>query len=103
MLPIANGTYTNSTHFTYTFLCKNCILADGTTFKATDATAMLGFAYSTKAPTTKTSVTTAFTKHESQGSYGLDLAPAKSANYATWALYSNGSKPMAVAETRFRA
>lgn len=42
--PIANGTYVNSTHWTYTFLCSKCILTDGTTFKAADATPNFGYA-----------------------------------------------------------
>jgi len=103
MIPIANGTYTNATHFTYTFLCKGCILSDGTTFKATDTSARIGWAYSTKAPATKTSVTTTFSRHDTQGSWSLDIPSAKSSKYATWALQANGSAPMAMAEMKFRA
>jgi len=35
--PIAKGTYVNSTHYPYTFLCEGCLLIDGTTF-ATNTT-----------------------------------------------------------------
>lgn len=42
MISIADGTYTNATHFTYTFLCRNCILNDGTTFKANWTSSILG-------------------------------------------------------------
>jgi len=103
MLPIASGTYTNATHYTYTFLCRGCILGNGTTFEATDATAVLGFAYSTKSPVTKSSVTTSFTKHDTQGNYGLDIAAAKTAQYDIWAQYANASKSINTARLRFRA
>ncbi|TVY68649.1 Cellobiose dehydrogenase [Lachnellula suecica] len=88
MIPIANGTYVNSTHYTYTFLCRGCILADGTTFTATSANAVLGYAYSTKAPTTKANVTTAFSKHDTQGNFGFDLTATKTASYDVWAQYA---------------
>jgi hypothetical protein len=103
MIPISSGTYTNATHFTYTFLCKGCILSDGTTFKATDTSATLGFAYSTKSPTTKTSVTTTFAKHDTQGSWSLDIPSAKTAKYDTWAALANGTTPIAMSERKFRA
>ena len=44
--PVANGTYVNGTHFTLTFLCKGCILTDGSTFAASDTDGYLGWALS---------------------------------------------------------
>jgi len=44
--PIANGTYINGTHFIINFLCKGCILTDGSTFAASDTDGYLGFALS---------------------------------------------------------
>ncbi|KAF2020934.1 iron reductase domain protein [Aaosphaeria arxii CBS 175.79] len=82
--PIANGTYVNSTHWTYTFLCSNCIQTDGTTFKSSDTTASIGFAFSATAPTQKTNAGSAVSKHTSQGLVTFDLTKAKNANFATW-------------------
>lgn len=47
--PITNGTYINGTHFIATFLCKGCILEDGTTFSSSDTSGYLGWALSSKA------------------------------------------------------
>lgn len=94
MYPIANGTYTNSTHFTYTFLCSKCIASDGSTFDATETGATIGWAHNTASPTTKTSVTTTFTKHNSQGNFALDVVAGKAAGYEQWSTYANGSTPM---------
>ncbi|KAG9237763.1 hypothetical protein BJ875DRAFT_480952 [Amylocarpus encephaloides] len=88
VVPIANGTYTNTTHFVSTFICKNCILADGTTFGSADTTNAIGWAFSTAAPKTKASASTAFSKHQSQGNYQADLTTARTADYAKWAAYA---------------
>jgi len=52
---IANGTYVNETHFTLTFLCKGCILDDGSTFAATDTDGYLGWAMSSMSLSSNTS------------------------------------------------
>ncbi|KAH8678689.1 hypothetical protein BGZ60DRAFT_428519 [Tricladium varicosporioides] len=94
MKEISAGTYVNSTHFVYTFLCQNCMsMADGSSFSPTDPLAVMGFAISTAAPTTKTSLTTAFPRHSSQGSYQLDVTKGYSSQYASWAALANGTKP----------
>lgn len=85
MTPIADGTYVNATHWSYTFLCSGCILADGTTFTGKETSAGLGFAINTAAPPTAASVTTSFSKHSAQGKFTIDMAAAKSDKYATWA------------------
>ncbi|KAF4611324.1 hypothetical protein G7Y89_g15689 [Cudoniella acicularis] len=85
MTPIASGTYVNATHYSYTFLCKACILADGTTFKASDATDTLGFAFSTAAPATPANHASALVHHASDGHFTANIAGAKSAKYDAWA------------------
>jgi len=85
LVPIANGTYTNTTHWSLTFLCKACILTDGTTFARASATDVLGWAYSSAAPATPASKSTTFTKHTKQGQYSADLAAARSPMFDTWA------------------
>ncbi|OAK96395.1 CBD9-like protein [Phaeosphaeriaceae sp. SRC1lsM3a] len=90
-VPIANGTYVNSTHWTYTFLCSNCIQADGTTFKATDTTPSIGFALNPSGPSQKTNAASAVGKHTAQGQAVFDLSKAKSAKFATWKSWAKPS------------
>jgi hypothetical protein len=90
--PIANGTYVNSTHWTYTFLCSNCIQSDGTTFKATDAAPSIGWALSATAPAQKGSASSTVSKHSSQGQVAFDLTKARSANFATWKSWASATK-----------
>ncbi|KAF2110654.1 hypothetical protein BDV96DRAFT_552957 [Lophiotrema nucula] len=82
--PIANGTYVNSTHWTYTFLCSNCIQTDGTTFTANDDLPSLGWALNSAAPSQKTNAASAVAKHTTEGTYQIDLTKARSANFNTW-------------------
>ncbi|KAH7396759.1 hypothetical protein DE146DRAFT_49814 [Phaeosphaeria sp. MPI-PUGE-AT-0046c] len=82
--PIANGTYVNSTHWTYTFLCSNCIQTDGTTFKATDTAPSIGFALNPSAPSQKANAASAVGKHTGQGQAVFDLSKARNAKFATW-------------------
>jgi hypothetical protein len=82
--PIANGTYVNSTHWTYTFLCSRCILSDGTTFAANDSVAVIGWASNGPAPGVKSNAAASLGRHTSQGIVGLDLGMAKSAKFAAW-------------------
>ncbi|EPE28379.1 CBD9-like protein [Glarea lozoyensis ATCC 20868] len=103
LYPIANGTYTNTTHWVSTFLCKACLSTDGSTFDASAASDTLGWAFNTAAPTTKSSVTTTFTKHGSQGSYSADLKSAKTAKYATWAAYASNTTSTAFVKKEFEA
>jgi hypothetical protein len=82
--PIANGTYVNSTHWTYTFLCSNCIQADGTTFKTTDTEPSIGYVLNPTAPTQKANAAAAVSKHTAQGQAVFDLSKAKSEKFSTW-------------------
>jgi hypothetical protein len=67
MTPIANGTYVNSTHWTYTFTCSKCIQSDGTTFQAGDPAPIIGWAYNAKSPSQIASASSAVSKHSAQG------------------------------------
>ncbi|PVH99549.1 iron reductase domain protein [Periconia macrospinosa] len=82
--PIANGTYTNATHWTYTFLCTGCILSDGTTFAAADTTPSFGYALNPAAPDQKGTPGAPVKKHTAQGQVKVDLSKAKSEKYALW-------------------
>ncbi|KAF2706157.1 iron reductase domain protein [Pleomassaria siparia CBS 279.74] len=82
--PIANGTYVNATHWTYTFLCSKCILSDKTTFAPTDLTASFGYALNAAAPAQKTNPASSVAKHTSQGQVSLDLKKAQSASFESW-------------------
>lgn len=85
-LPIANGTFVNSTHLSYTFVCEGCIVG-GTTSFASDAEApVLGYAVSTTSPDTISSASSALTYHDAaSGEWGFSISGAKSASYSTWA------------------
>lgn len=92
ILPIANGTFVNSTHLSYTFLCQGCIVGGTTTFKATDETPVLGYAVSSTDPTDVSDSTTALTYHDAGfGEYGVVAASAQSANFETWASWASAT------------
>ncbi|KAH7082967.1 hypothetical protein BKA63DRAFT_140684 [Paraphoma chrysanthemicola] len=82
--PIANGTYVNSTHWTYTFLCSKCIQSDGTTFKATDSAPSLGWVLNAQAPAQRANAAASVSKHSSQGQAIFDLSKARSSKFETW-------------------
>ncbi|KAK7516236.1 GMC oxidoreductase [Phyllosticta citriasiana] len=86
LYPIEKGSFVNSTHYSYTFLCKNCITGDSDSFKTSTATAVLGWALSDTAPNTPSSASSVLKYHSTGfGEFGLKVADAESANYATWA------------------
>lgn len=86
--PIANGTFVNSTHLSYTFLCKGCIVDDVTSLKSASPT--LGWAISSRAPATVTDPASALNFHSAGfGEFGVDVAGAKSASYAQWASWAS--------------
>jgi hypothetical protein len=87
-IPIANGTYVNSTHWTYTFLCSKCIQNDGTTFKPTDSAPSLGFALNPTAPSQKTNPASSVSKHTAQGQALFDLSKARSTKFEVWKGYA---------------
>ncbi|KAK7408956.1 hypothetical protein QQX98_008900 [Neonectria punicea] len=83
---IASGTSVNDTAFTYTFLCEGCIKGDSTTFAATDDAPAIGWALSTTALDDPSAADGALNYHSAGfGGFAIDLASAKSADYATWA------------------
>ncbi|KUI55306.1 Cellobiose dehydrogenase [Cytospora mali] len=91
-LPIANGTFVNSTHVSYTFLCKGCILGGSTTFTATAEDAALAYAVASTSPSTISDSTSALTYHDSGfGDFSVVTADAKSSDVATWASWASAS------------
>lgn len=85
MTPIASGTYVNATHWSLTFLCSRCVLADGTTFAANASTDVLGWAFATAAPATPASHNSSLPRHSSQGNYGMSFTSARTAKFGTYA------------------
>ncbi|QDS72710.1 hypothetical protein FKW77_003452 [Venturia effusa] len=85
MAPIAAGTFVNSTHVSFTFVCTNCMRTDGKAFAPTDSQAIIGWAMSQTAVTTPSDPASVLSFHAAGfGMQGLTLADAKSANFATW-------------------
>ncbi|KAJ4371048.1 hypothetical protein N0V86_008743 [Didymella sp. IMI 355093] len=99
-LPIANGTFVNSTHLSYTFLCKGCIVGGDTTFTKTDENPVLGWALSSTDPTTPSDPASELPYHDAGfGLYGQPAAAAQSAQFETWASWAsaatgNGTAPI---------
>lgn len=81
---IPNGTYVNSTHWTYTFLCSKCIQTDRTTFAPTDTAPSLGYALNANAPAQKTNPASSVAKHTAQGQVVFDLSKAKNSEFEKW-------------------
>lgn len=91
-LPIANGTFVNSTHLSYTFVCSGCIIGGTTTFDATDAAPIIGYAVSTSNPTTVSSSSSALVYHDAGANeYGFSTSSAQSASYSTWASWASSA------------
>ncbi|ROW03750.1 hypothetical protein VMCG_05352 [Cytospora schulzeri] len=92
LMPIANGTFVNSTHFSYTFLCQGCILGGSTSFAATDETPVLGYAVSSTNPTDVSDPTTDLSYHDAGfGEFGVVAASAQSADFQTWASWASAA------------
>ncbi|KAB8071781.1 hypothetical protein BDV29DRAFT_12615 [Aspergillus leporis] len=92
---IADGTSVNSTHLTYTFLCRGCVVGTPTTFGADMDSYFFGWALSKTSPKTPASASAVLNYHAAGfGSFQMVLANAKSAKYSTWA-----SKAKATATT----
>lgn len=91
-LPIANGTFVNSTHLSYTFVCEGCIVGGTTSFASDDEAPVLGYAVSTSNVDTVSSSSSALTYHDAgSGEWGFSISGAKSASYATWAAMSSNA------------
>ncbi|KAF9774126.1 hypothetical protein IL306_007874 [Fusarium sp. DS 682] len=93
--PIEKGTKVGADSFTFTFLCEGCIKTDGTTFKASDANGVVGFAMGTVALDDPTDSAGALNYHGAGfGGFSLDTAAAQSADFETWAkLASDATTP----------
>lgn len=97
---IAEGTFVNSTHFSYTFLCTGCITGDSGAFDVTGTTAVLGWALSKTAPTTPASADSKLGYHSTGfGAFGMTIANAEQAEYATWAKMASASSSGSSAST----
>lgn len=91
-LPIANGTFVNSTHYSFTFLCEGCIVGGSTTFAATDDIPVLGWALSSSNPTTPSDPASDLPYHDAGfGLYGLPAAKAQSSSFETWASWASSA------------
>ncbi|CBY00399.1 hypothetical protein IAQ61_011331 [Plenodomus lingam] len=75
---IANGTYVNSTHWTYTFLCSNCIQNDGTTFINSDTAPFIRYALDADPPIDKADPKSSFSKHSTRSLAVFELDKARS-------------------------
>ncbi|RDW92292.1 hypothetical protein BP5796_01686 [Coleophoma crateriformis] len=83
---IANGTFVNSTHVSYTFLCGGCV-NNPYAFVSSATEATIGWAVGSDTVTDAASADSAsFVYHDvGFGDFGLTLTSAQSASYATWA------------------
>ncbi|KAF7947678.1 hypothetical protein EAE96_008758 [Botrytis aclada] len=91
-LPIANGTFINSTHLSYTFLCQSCVIGGLTTFDASSELATLGYAVSSSTPATPSDSGSALSYHDvGSNIYNLNLTAARSAQYSTWASWASAA------------
>ncbi|ESZ96963.1 hypothetical protein SBOR_2645 [Sclerotinia borealis F-4128] len=86
LLPIADGTFVNSTHMSYTFLCQACI-GNTYTFASGATQVIVGWALGNGTVTNAASASDAtFTYHGTgYGDFGITTASAVNGNYATWA------------------
>lgn len=90
--PVADGTFVNSTHFSFTFLCEGCIVGGTTSFKPTDETPVFGYAISAEDPTTPSDPTSAIPYHGAGfGLFGVPAADAQSAKFDTWAAMASAA------------
>lgn len=92
LLPIAKGTFVNSTHVSYTFLCHACF---GSTYNiaAGASQVIVGWALGNGTVTNAASASGAtFSYHGAgYGDFGIQTANAANDNYATWASMASAS------------
>lgn len=86
--PIANGTFVNSTHFSYTFVCNSCVTGKADSFNSTLSGNAFGWAFSDDAPVDPTSESTALVMHSGYGAFSVIFANSSSADYGTWASWA---------------
>lgn len=83
----------NATHWVSTFLCSACITGSPLSFTAAETAgeAKLGWALANGAVADAGNPAARLGMHSGgQGTMGLNLAPAKSAKYDTWAALAKG-------------
>ncbi|KAI9648095.1 hypothetical protein NHQ30_002724 [Ciborinia camelliae] len=92
LLPIANGTFVNSSHLSYTFLCQSCI-GNTYTFASGASQVILGWALGNGTVTNAASSTDAtFTYHGSgYGDFGIETANAVNENFAKFAAMASSA------------
>ncbi|KAK6613489.1 linoleate diol synthase [Botrytis cinerea] len=92
LLPIAKGTFVNSTHMSYTFLCQACI-GNTYTLAAGASQVVVGWALGNGTVTNAASATGAtFSYHGTgYGDFGIQTANAANDNYATWAAMASAA------------
>ncbi|KAF5018458.1 hypothetical protein F66182_9555 [Fusarium sp. NRRL 66182] len=91
--PIPDGTFVNSTHISYTFLCEGCVLEKQTSL--TGESPVVGYAWSETNPADPSDPASALTMHDAGfGQFGLDIANAKSAKFAQWAALAQAPTPV---------
>lgn len=89
-LPIANGTFVNSTHLSFTFVCETCAIGGETTFDLTGGSGALGYAISSSNPTTPSDSSSALVYHDlGSNIYVANFTAAESASYDTWASWAS--------------
>jgi cellobiose dehydrogenase (acceptor) len=93
LITIPPGTFVNSTHLSYTFVCSLCITSNSVAFSPTASTIKLGWSLSNQNVTNPASTTAATFKFHNvgYGSYTLDFADAKSSSYSSWTLLGNAT------------
>ncbi|KAH0341203.1 FAD/NAD(P)-binding domain-containing protein, partial [Aureobasidium melanogenum] len=91
--PIANGTFVNSTHFSYTFVCNGCITGESDSFPNTVKGNAFGWAYSSDAPAKPSAADTALNMHSGFGAFAIIFASSSSASYDTWASWAKATIP----------
>ncbi|KAM0297314.1 hypothetical protein ACHAPM_009847 [Fusarium culmorum] len=90
--PIPEGTFVNSTHFSYTFLCEGCVEEKVTSL--TGESPVVGYAYSTIAVDAPAEPESALSYHGAGfGQGGLDIKAAASSKFAEWAAMAKDSAP----------
>ncbi|RYP78208.1 hypothetical protein DL771_000685 [Monosporascus sp. 5C6A] len=82
--PIPEGTFADSTGFSYTFLCENCII-DDLTFNGSDPVPFLGWATSKNSVVDPSSPSSLLNYHDFYGMFGADIKAASSTKFAEWA------------------
>ncbi|OGM47316.1 cellobiose dehydrogenase [Aspergillus bombycis] len=89
---IPDGTSINSTHLSYTFLCRGCVVGTPTTFGKDMDSYFFGWALSKTSPKSPASSDATLNYHAAGfGSFQMVLSDAKSAKYSTWASKAKAS------------